>query len=324
MSDTAWRFHHGGYPPWYAATTPRQHARHASPVPSAFPFSPRGRRSCLRLPVRARNLPPVLLRLLLLGAAVSLLRAAAIAPSPTQVMPSAVRRFYAARNYTWVKTLPCATKLRPDVHQFAQSHRKDWRNPPHASTPCFTGGRQCFRAVLDGVVNMTETHNGKPLAQLLDPQILQIVRKRFGRPEAEINLSRYKAYVPEAFQPASPGAKPFGGDNYTNPWQLMHADYFENINYEVTAILYLGDEEQDTVSLVGGETALVDALVQDADADVVRLVEGMIVEPRRGRLLLFSGGGENYHTPLPVRRGRRTAWHLWMKCKAPEPPLEEL
>jgi hypothetical protein len=63
--------------------------------------------------------------------------------------------------------------------------------------------------------------------------------------------------------------------------------------------------------LQGGETGIADEL------DAEGLVEGIVVEPRRGRLLLFSGGGENYHTPLNVVRGRRAAWHGWFTCAPP-------
>jgi len=58
----------------------------------------------------------------------------------------------------------------------------------------------------------------------------------------------------------------------------------------------------------GGETGIADEL------DAEGLVEGIVVEPKRGRLLLFSGGGENYHAPMDVRRGRRAAWHAWFTC----------
>jgi hypothetical protein len=49
-----------------------------------------------------------------------------------------------------------------------------------------------------------------------------------------------------------------------------------------------------------------------------RLTRGVIVEPRRGRLVLFTGGGENYHAPLTVERGRRTTFHAWFQCRCEE------
>lgn len=45
-----------------------------------------------------------------------------------------------------------------------------------------------------------------------------------------------------------------------------------------------------------------------------QLAAGVLVEPRRGRLVLFSGGGENYHAPLPVAQGRRTSFQVWFGC----------
>ena len=56
-----------------------------------------------------------------------------------------------------------------------------------------------------------------------------------------------------------------------------------------------------------------DALGRD-ESGVATLVGGLVVEPRRGRLVLFSGGGENYHAPPAVTRGRRTTFHAWFKC----------
>ena len=81
-----------------------------------------------------------------------------------------------------------------------------------------------------------------------------------------------------------------------------------------TAVLYLADEEADITARRGGETALVDEMHRDERSGECVLAKGVVVEPRRGRLLIFTGSGENYHSPLPVVQGRRTTYHAWFKC----------
>mmetsp|Transcript_15019 Transcript_15019/g.29290 ORF Transcript_15019/g.29290 Transcript_15019/m.29290 type:complete len:196 (+) Transcript_15019:664-1251(+) len=178
-------------------------------------------------------------------------------------------------------------------------------------------------------------------------------------------------------------------------WHVLHGSKPRFLDW-FSQILYLGDEESDAVSLVGGETGIADAFVSAhahdetnagtpskvgglihtqpdstdataktdtaaavavastnsttssstsvssaaaatttaaessttaaataaiaftaaaaATASAATLTAGLVVEPRRGRLLLFSGGGENYHAPLAVVRGRRTTLHVWFRC----------
>lgn len=116
-----------------------------------------------------------------------------------------------------------------------------------------------------------------------------------------------------------------------NAW---HADYYENAWAPLSAILYLPDDGEDDGAddaLVGGYTGLVDIPPPPAAADDGRaasqpglerlpngtalLREGLMVGPRPGRLVLFSGGGENYHAPLPVSRGRRQSLQMWFECR---------
>ena len=49
-----------------------------------------------------------------------------------------------------------------------------------------------------------------------------------------------------------------------------------------------------------------------------QLRRGLAVAPRIGRLLLFSGGAENYHAPLPVGRGRRQSLQAFFGCRCTE------
>ena len=89
----------------------------------------------------------------------------------------------------------------------------------------------------------------------------------------------------------------------------MHADYYEKKEYVISAVLHLGPADETTCStLIGVETGLVDELNERG------LVRGLVVAPRRGRLVVFSGGGENYHAPMGVEQGTRAAWHAWFSC----------
>ena len=46
----------------------------------------------------------------------------------------------------------------------------------------------------------------------------------------------------------------------------------------------------------------------------VTLHRGLAVAPRIGRLILFSGGSDNYHAPMPVLQGRRQSLQIFFKC----------
>ena len=48
------------------------------------------------------------------------------------------------------------------------------------------------------------------------------------------------------------------------------------------------------------------------------LHKGLVVAPRVGRLLLFSGGSENYHAPTPVAQGRRQSLQAFFGCRCHE------
>ena len=87
-------------------------------------------------------------------------------------------------------------------------------------------------------------------------------------------------------------------------------------------VLFLGEEAEDDTPLVGGELAIVDALAR-TDENVTVPTSGLVIEPVRGRLVLFTGGGENYHSPLAVVRGRRTTYHVWFKCSCDDYPGED-
>ena len=50
-------------------------------------------------------------------------------------------------------------------------------------------------------------------------------------------------------------------------------------------------------------------------ASAMRMPIGHVVEPRRGRVVLHSGGGENYHAAMRVLRGQRSSFTAFFRCK---------
>ena len=79
-----------------------------------------------------------------------------------------------------------------------------------------------------------------------------------------------------------------------------HIDAARPIYWHYTCLLYVGPHSAD--QFAGGETLLIDAV--DRARGQVRA--GLLVEPRRGRLLAFSSGAENVHTALEATHGYRS------------------
>ena len=113
-------------------------------------------------------------------------------------------------------------------------------------------------------------------------------------------------------------------ENFTQR-NAFHFDYGQT-GAAYSATLYLGHDAEHP--LVGGGTALVstEPAEEGARAGLERLENGSIalhrglaVEPRIGRLLLFSGGVDNYHAPLPVLQGRRQSLQVFFSCACRNP-----
>jgi hypothetical protein len=137
-------------------------------------------------------------------------------------------------------------------------------------------------------------------------QIQAILGSELGAHRLVVSNPRFKNYY---------NRKAARDDSSKEPprWGEMHADYYESAAFVFSAILFLGEEAVDRERLVGGEFGWVDGLDHRPDG-TVHLSAGTVVEPRRGRLVLFSGSGENYHAPLPLLQGRRTSLQMWFTC----------
>ena len=87
-----------------------------------------------------------------------------------------------------------------------------------------------------------------------------------------------------------------------------HIDAARPTSWLFTCLLYVGRHGED--EFAGGETLLIDE-VGETDGSVRR---GLLVEPRRGRLLAFSSGIENVHTALTATHGYRSLIQVWFTC----------
>ena len=88
-----------------------------------------------------------------------------------------------------------------------------------------------------------------------------------------------------------------------------HIDAARPTNWHYTCLLYVGDHGADRFA--GGETLLIDEVEHGMSS---RVRAGLLVEPRRGRLLAFSSGSENVHTALEATHGYRSLIQVWFGC----------
>ena len=93
-----------------------------------------------------------------------------------------------------------------------------------------------------------------------------------------------------SFAPDARGAR--AAYNYSD----AHVDKANVPSYDVSAVLYFNTAG---VGFDGGSFAFID---DDDDR---------LVEPKAGRLLVFSSGCDNLHRVLPVTRGSRFAMTMW-------------
>ena len=235
------------------------------------------------------------------------------------------------------------------------SGRKKSRDPAHSELSCSPPDKQhCFRGVYDGfddLLKLAQQHGDGALMKLtyqrgdgskeLPNRIAVLIESLILNPGVPLQRDNdhNKNVLPSMLKLTTTRRKTYQTTNKTM-FQELHADYFESSSYEYTAILY--DDTPD--NLVGGETALVNfrhndngqgeddvtfGLIRSPDLpppqqesksgqkseEPMVLTDGLIIEPKPGRLVLFSSGGENFHAPMAVREGNRPVYHFWFICK---------
>lgn len=94
-----------------------------------------------------------------------------------------------------------------------------------------------------------------------------------------------------------------------------HIDAARPVQWHYTVLLYVGHHGADRFA--GGETLLIDSV----EPETGHVSSGVLVEPRRGRVLAFSSGSENVHMALQVTYGYRSIMQFWFTCEPRKPRI---
>ena len=115
----------------------------------------------------------------------------------------------------------------------------------------------------------------------------------------------------------------------------MHSDFHSSTSFVFTAIIYLSDWGEsftggETVfahEIGGGEKKMGAAVRADDSATVaIAMTGGYVVQPKIGRVVIFTGGSENLHCKMPSKATKssgadpkdtsspRTVMQLWIRC----------
>lgn len=78
-----------------------------------------------------------------------------------------------------------------------------------------------------------------------------------------------------------------------------HVDKENTKHYDYSSLLYLADFNEE---FTGGLFSFIDESTET------------IIEPSRGRLVIFTAGAENRHVVRKVETGTRYALNLWFSC----------
>eukprot|EP00986_Skeletonema_menzelii_P021279 scaffold33859_cov166-Skeletonema_menzelii.AAC.2 len=224
-----------------------------------------------------------------------------------------------------VSVEPYFSKIDPVLAE----RRKKERNPAHSELSCSPSKKQCFRGVYDGFDNLLELaqQNGDGHTELHN-RIAVLIESLISKPGVPLQRDgNDRNVLPSMLINTVHRRQTYQASKKKPTFEELHADYLESASYVYTAILY--DDTPD--NLIGGETALVN-FRHDNQGDVtfglspidsqeskskepIVFTDGLIVEPKSGRLVLFSSGAENFHAPMTVRQGNRPCYHFWFKCK---------
>ena len=226
-----------------------------------------------------------------------------------------------------------------EIDPVLKSFRKKSRTPARSELSCSrkNSDRGCFRAVHDEFDDLLHLAKQKGHEDIeLHNRIAVLIESLLLKPGVSLHRGDIGHTIePEMLQVSVHRHMTYHSEMDSSKNNNLHADYLESSDYVYTAILY--DDIPD--DLVGGETALVNFRHNNNDEgdDVtfgmelpieslsykdeikfdrpIGFTDGVIVEPKAGRLVLFSSGAENFHSPMIVRQGERPCYHFWYKCK---------
>ena len=98
----------------------------------------------------------------------------------------------------------------------------------------------------------------------------------------------------------------------------MYDDHPENlVGGETSLVNFRHDDSNDEEVTFGmtNPTGATPPIDKDSPPQPFEITDGIIVEPKPGRLVIFSSGAENFHSPMVVKQGNRPTYHFWFKCK---------
>jgi len=169
--------------------------------------------------------------------------------------------------------------------------------------------QQCFRGIWDSTIkpeimnaflsNKGDTLFLEALSHLLEEEFsfrsssLKIVRKETKELTANslFGISQLPVYK-------------------TLNWSGLHVDYFDNPDHFVSGIVFLNDH-----GFEGGEIGFADTLY--AENGRIYVTDGLVVESKLFRMLLYTSGAENFVSNLPMDSlsdGKRTTFHFSVTC----------
>ena len=174
-----------------------------------------------------------------------------------------------------------------------------------------------------GMLNMYDSVDEEDSLFLFPDDLLQL----YGQSLSRI-LDRVKTtfHVPTLYQSAPTFFALLVGEESWEPLSLhdmyfgIHADRNNTPHYHYSGLLYLSTEHEDFGE--GGTFFMYDpssVVEQEPSLSVnveqeERLVTEARVEPRKGRVVLFSSGPENPHRVSKVGWGERLTLSLWFTC----------
>jgi len=220
----------------------------------------------------------------------------------------------------FVRYMPCLDDIADDetlAPFLKRPERGTTQQPLFTSRYCTPAPDKCFRAVLDGHEDLLGLDDEAMKLRMRSMVKQLIVRKNVI--EDPLTLSDFHfgpiTWNAENWKQAEPHAKTNG---------FLHSDYFQRNDWVYSVLLY-GYPSDD---LVGGETLFADAgqgfrFIDNDESDMkkmeqvypgMELLSGMIVEPKPGRLVFFTGGGENIHSAMQVFAGERVFYRQWFSC----------